>query len=401
MDTDEMAVAMIVRQTGYDQETARSKLAEHDGDAIATIREYTRGAAGEALAADAVPNSVNQRIYGEIRSLMDAAGAEHRKMQAEKEKRERSLEVFKSQARLLAGITTLPPALHATSEHATASFSDCGLEFSNPTDLCFTLVEIGGGPGVVELDLPWLARTATDVGPATTMPNVRGSGGAGCVVTTTEDDDAVSWLLEARAIWPEAVIGVVAHPHGPPWAITPLGDRGLTGLEAGRVLRSRGDDGELQVCPDAAYAEAVKTLLEQEAAGADFAVTEPFYDVGTFLRFVRETRKAGSKLRLIPTLRIISSADDFYESAKERCIRVPPGVEATVARLRSGQDAHKLPEYGTALAITACKALLLRGVQHIHLEAADPEQAAAVVSRLGLGVGEQPSEQEPPSESSG
>lgn len=44
MDTDEMAVAMIVRQTGYDQEIARAKLAEHDGDAIAAIREYTLGA---------------------------------------------------------------------------------------------------------------------------------------------------------------------------------------------------------------------------------------------------------------------------------------------------------------------------------------------------------------------
>ena len=401
MATDELSVDMIVRQTGYDQETARSKLAEHDGDAIATIREYTLGATGHGLAVEASSNSVNQRIYGEIRSLMDAAGAEHRKMQAEKEKRERSLNVFKSQARLLASITSLPPALHAISEHATASFSDYGPEFPDPPALGFTLVEVGGGPGAVERGLPWLARVPTSADPTTTIYNLRETAAAGCVLSATEEDDAVGWITEARAIWPEAVIGVVAHPHGPPWSITPVEDRCLTGLEAGRALRSRSDDGELQVCADAAYSGAIKTLVAQEAAGADLALTEPFYDVGTFLRFVRETRTAGSNLKIIPTLRIISRADDFYQSAKERCIRVPPGVEATVARLRSGPDAPKLPEYGTALAITATKALLLRGVRHIHLEAADPEQAATLVSRLGLGVGAPSSAQEPPSGSSG
>ena len=396
-----MAVAMIVRQTGYDQEVARAKLAEHDGDAIAAIREYTLGASVKEQASDAGSTSVNQRIYGEIRSLMDAAGAEHRKMQAEKEKRERSLAVFKSQARVLAGITSLPSPLHATSEHATASFSLSGQAFPDPGALAFTLIEAGVAPGAAQEGLPWLARATTDAVPTTTVTNVRESGGAGCVVMTTQRDNAVNWLLEARASCPDAVIGVVAHPHGPPWTIVSLGDRPPSELESGRVLRSRGDNGELQVCPDEAFAKAIKTLLEQEAAGADFALTEPFYDVGTFLRFVRETRKAGSKLRIIPTIRIISSATDFYESAKTRYIRIPPGVEATVARLRSGAEAHKLPEYGTALAITACKALLLRGVQHIHLEAAQPEQAEAVASRLGLRLGKNPSELELPCENSG
>lgn len=396
-----MAVAMIVRQTGYDEKTARSRLADHGGDAIATIREYTRGGTETQPAGPSHANSVNQRIYGEIRSLMDAAGAEHRKMQAEKEKQERSLAVFKSQARLLANITSVPPHLRGASGQPSASFSDAGKAFTDPPPLTFTVVDCDSRPGCLAPNVPWLARTVELSSCADTIARVRRAGGAGCVLGPSENKDGTAWMTEARALWPDAALGVTAFPHGPPWSIAPLGDRPPSNLEAGRVLRSRKDDGELQVCPDREYTKAVNSLLAQEKAGADFALTEPFYDVGTFLRFVRETQKAGSTLKIIPTIRIIGSVEDFNTSASERYIRVPPGVEATVARLSGDTEASKLAEYGTALAVTACKALLLRGVQHIHLEADDPRQVKAVLSKLGMGCTDASNELERPSGSSG
>ena len=160
------------------------------------------------------------------------------------------------------------------------------------------------------------------------------------------------------------------------------------------------------VCSDTEYAKSIQVLKDQENAGVDFALTEPFYDVGTFLRFVHATRLAGLHIKIIPTLHIISTATEFYKIAEERCIRVPPGVEATVSRLSRGKhsdNASKLAEYGSALTITAAKALLLRGVQHIHFEAEAIEQAVNVVERLGLAKGSEssPTVQEPPSESSG
>jgi methylenetetrahydrofolate reductase (NADPH) len=211
-------------------------------------------------------------------------------------------------------------------------------------------------------------------------------------------------FTQARQAWPNGLLVAVAYPHGAKHTLDNVGDRQLTPLETGRVLRARDDDGALMVCSDTEYANSIQVLQDQENAGADFALTEPFYDVGTFLRFVHATRRAGLQINIIPTLRVISTASEFYRSAEDKCIRVPPGVEATVARLSRGamsDDASKLSEYGSALAITAAKALLLRGVQHIHFEAGVPEQASGVVERLGLAKGSSPTAQEPPSESSG
>lgn len=418
MSTDELAVDMIVRQTGYEHEVARTKLAEHNGDAIAVMREYTRGP--EAIAADnqgktATGNSLNQRIYKEIRSLMDAAGKEHRKMQEAKETRHRALESFKTQARILASIADIPHTLKKRADHATCSLTVAADAFAGdgiPQSFYFgetVLQDTHLSPK--DSESSWLVRikaTGDSGRMESAVLRAASDGAHGCII---EDDTAgecsmADAVTQARKVWPQGIIVAVAYPHGPAHTIHPVGDRQLTPLENGRVLRSRDDDGALTVCSDTEYAKSIQVLQDQEDAGADFALTEPFYDVGTFLRFIHATRLAGLHIKIIPTLHIISTATEFYKSAEERCIRVPPGVEATVARLSRGkrsEDASKLAEYGSALTITAAKALLLRGVQHIHFEAEAIEQAVNVVERLGLAKGSESSAtaQEPPYESSG
>ena len=72
--TDTNEIAMIMRQTNYDEATAREKLAQHKNDVTNVIREYLT--AGKVIAT-APPCktrlSVNQQIYKEIRGMMDDA----------------------------------------------------------------------------------------------------------------------------------------------------------------------------------------------------------------------------------------------------------------------------------------------------------------------------------------
>ena len=78
---------IIVRQTGYDKETARAKLEEHNKDVLAVIREYMGATKHEATK----QKSTNQAIYGEIRTLMDDAAAAYRVKKELNDRREAAI----------------------------------------------------------------------------------------------------------------------------------------------------------------------------------------------------------------------------------------------------------------------------------------------------------------------
>ena len=71
MGANEMgAIGIIMRQTNYDETTAREKLAEYK-DVMQVIREYlTNGKLNQPSPAKL---STNQQIYKEIRGMMDDA----------------------------------------------------------------------------------------------------------------------------------------------------------------------------------------------------------------------------------------------------------------------------------------------------------------------------------------
>ena len=68
-DIDEKNIGIIRGQTGYDDETIRRKLALHNNDMMAVIREYMKPTHNTLLPKPHI--STNQRIYNEIRNYMD------------------------------------------------------------------------------------------------------------------------------------------------------------------------------------------------------------------------------------------------------------------------------------------------------------------------------------------
>ena len=65
------AIEMIMRQTNYDETTAREKLTEHQNNVMQVIREYLKG--GKTEQSTVTKLSTNQQIYKEIRGMMDDA----------------------------------------------------------------------------------------------------------------------------------------------------------------------------------------------------------------------------------------------------------------------------------------------------------------------------------------
>jgi hypothetical protein len=67
-------IDLICRQTDYDTDTAAAKLREHGGDVVPVIREFMGGAKRKVTA----PPSTNQKVFHEIRGMMDDAAKRHR-----------------------------------------------------------------------------------------------------------------------------------------------------------------------------------------------------------------------------------------------------------------------------------------------------------------------------------
>lgn len=66
------AILMIIRQTDYTKETAEAKLLEHKGNVVSVIREYINPTGKTGLVSPK-KLSTNQRVYKEIRGMMDDA----------------------------------------------------------------------------------------------------------------------------------------------------------------------------------------------------------------------------------------------------------------------------------------------------------------------------------------
>lgn len=63
--TDDMdtKIGVIMRQTTYDTDLARSKYTEHSGDVTSIIREFVGGKRHEST----IPTTTNQKLYKALR----------------------------------------------------------------------------------------------------------------------------------------------------------------------------------------------------------------------------------------------------------------------------------------------------------------------------------------------
>ena len=66
---------IVLRQTDYDEATAKAKLEEHGGSYEKVIREYITGSSEKKDTE--LKLTTNQQVYHEIRSFMDNATVKH------------------------------------------------------------------------------------------------------------------------------------------------------------------------------------------------------------------------------------------------------------------------------------------------------------------------------------
>jgi methylenetetrahydrofolate reductase (NADPH) len=125
----------------------------------------------------------------------------------------------------------------------------------------------------------------------------------------------------------------------------------------------------------------IDVLLAKQAAGAEFAMTQLFFDAADYLQFAAAARQAGVTMPIIPGIMPVTSLGRLRRIVDITGERMPAELETALESAASPADARAI---GTAHAVALCRALVAGGAPSLHLYAFNEhETVLAVLAQLG------------------
>ncbi|CDR44753.1 CYFA0S15e02366g1_1 [Cyberlindnera fabianii] len=125
-------------------------------------------------------------------------------------------------------------------------------------------------------------------------------------------------------------------------------------------------------------------LKEKCDAGADFIITQMFYDAENFIEWCKKIRSKGITIPIIPGIMPISSYAAFKRRATWCEINIPENFEAKLQDIKD--DDQLVRQAGTELVAEMCQKLLDSGyVNHVHFYTMNLEKSSIMIlETLGL-----------------
>lgn len=108
----------------------------------------------------------------------------------------------------------------------------------------------------------------------------------------------------------------------------------------------------------------IENLKRKVDAGADYIITQMFFENKVFYRFVDLCRKAGINVPIIPGLKPLSTARQVALLPQSFSLDIPK--ELTEAIAQAGDDKEEVYRIGTQWCAAQCKDLLAHGVPAVH-----------------------------------
>lgn len=108
----------------------------------------------------------------------------------------------------------------------------------------------------------------------------------------------------------------------------------------------------------------IANLKRKVDAGADYVITQMFFDNQVYYDFVRRCREAGINVPIIPGLKPLSTARQVNMLPESFSLDIP--VELTSEIAKAGDDKEAIYQIGTEWCINQCKDLIAHGVPAVH-----------------------------------
>ncbi|KAI9017710.1 methylenetetrahydrofolate reductase-domain-containing protein [Gaertneriomyces semiglobifer] len=129
-------------------------------------------------------------------------------------------------------------------------------------------------------------------------------------------------------------------------------------------------------------AEDMKHLKDKVDAGADYIVTQLFYDTDLFLEWLAQCREIGIDIPVLPGIMPIQSFGGFKRMTTLCKTYVPPEIHAALEPIKDDDKAVK--EYGVKLAVDMCNKMKDAGVRGFHFYTLNLERSTRLILE-GLG----------------
>ncbi|TPX07316.1 uncharacterized protein E0L32_010738 [Thyridium curvatum] len=118
-------------------------------------------------------------------------------------------------------------------------------------------------------------------------------------------------------------------------------------------------------------------LKEKVDMGATFIVTQMFYDVDNFIRWVGRVRERGITIPIVPGIMPIATYASFIRRANHMNCNVPPEFMAALEPVKNDDVAVR--EIGKTLVADMCRKILAAGIRHLHFYTMNLAQATRMV----------------------
>ncbi|GMI38469.1 hypothetical protein TeGR_g14016 [Tetraparma gracilis] len=194
---------------------------------------------------------------------------------------------------------------------------------------------------------------------------------------------ALDLVRHIKREYPEMCVSVAGYPEGHPNAISELpSSQSAASLTEREKLRCSEAGGKVSVCFDADYDNELKYLKEKVDAGADFIITQMFFDPEVFGNFMSDCRAIGIKVPIVPGIMCINNFGGFFRMTGFCKTRVPPTLVAEMEKRKD--DEHELKEYGVEFGAEMCMRLLALGAPCVHFYTLNLEKVVyGILDALG------------------
>ncbi|EGO59058.1 methylenetetrahydrofolate reductase 1 [Neurospora tetrasperma FGSC 2508] len=118
-------------------------------------------------------------------------------------------------------------------------------------------------------------------------------------------------------------------------------------------------------------------LKEKVDMGASFIVTQMFYDVDNFLRWVKRVRERGITIPIIPGIMPIATYASFIRRANHMNCKIPEEWMAKLEPVKNDDVAVR--EIGKTLVAEMCRKIVDAGIRHLHFYTMNLAQATRMV----------------------
>eukprot|EP01038_Epipyxis_sp_PR26KG_P005738 gene5738-7922_t len=124
-------------------------------------------------------------------------------------------------------------------------------------------------------------------------------------------------------------------------------------------------------------------LKEKIEAGADFVLTQFFYDTTVFLNFIKKCEAIGINCPIIPGMMPIQSFSSFQKMTSFCRTKVPQEIWDDLMPIKDNDEAVKA--YGVQLCEKICKTLSENGIKGFHFYTLNLEQSVMnILKELGI-----------------